>query len=220
MIQTRYHLFKKFLQYLQRGVTIFDVHSPLIADFTTEIIQDTRHYYAFSKIETLRQQLLTNTNTISIKDYGAGSKVNPSPIRQIRNIAKYAPVSPRIGQYLFKIAQWQKPRNILELGTSLGISTLYLASGQTKIPVYTFEGCPSTAQLAQTHFRQLKYNNINLFNQTFDEGLSAFSAAHEHVDLIYIDGNHQKGATLKYLYQLLPKIDENGIVILADFHWS
>ncbi len=48
-----------------------------------------------------------------------------------------------------------------------------------------------------------------------DFGLSA----HKY-DLIYIDGNHQKEATLRYFKQLLPTVHNDSVMIFDDIHWS
>ena len=222
MIQTRFHLFKNFIGYYFRSVTLFDIHSPLIADFVANVIDDNRNFYAFFKIETLRDQLLRNTTPIEITDLGAGSKANPNLKRSIRNIAMHAPVSPRIGAYLFKIAHWRKPAAILELGTSFGISSLYLASANTKTTFYTIEGCPNTAAIAQKHFTDFNYSHLQLINQSFSEGLKQLRSkiSNNSLDLVYIDGHHEEGATLAYFDQIQPYLTEKSLVIIADIHWS
>ena len=48
-------------------------------------------------------------------------------------------------------AEFGKPL-IIELGTSLGISTMYLAASCPDTTVCTIEGCPSTAAIAQAEF--------------------------------------------------------------------
>ena len=48
------------------------------------------------------------------------------------------------------------------LGTSLGISTAYLASGKADVKVFTFEGCPETAQLAEENFNKMNLGNIDI----------------------------------------------------------
>ncbi|WP_423818437.1 class I SAM-dependent methyltransferase [Salinimicrobium sp. TIG7-5_MAKvit] len=39
-------------------------------------------------------------------------------------------------------------------------------------------------------------------------------------DLLYIDGNHQKEATLSYFEKLLPTVHNNSVMIFDDIHWS
>ncbi|MHA6279828.1 O-methyltransferase [Salinimicrobium sp. CAU 1759] len=39
-------------------------------------------------------------------------------------------------------------------------------------------------------------------------------------DLIYIDGNHQKEATLEYFEQLLQAVHNDSVMIFDDIHWS
>lgn len=39
-------------------------------------------------------------------------------------------------------------------------------------------------------------------------------------DLIYIDGNHQKEATLRYFEELLATVHNDSVMIFDDIHWS
>ncbi len=50
-------------------------------------------------------------------------------------------------------------KTILELGTHFGLSTSYLASLNKKVHIYTIEGCPETAAIAEETFIQLKLND-------------------------------------------------------------
>ncbi len=40
------------------------------------------------------------------------------------------------------------------------------------------------------------------------------------VEMVYIDGNHTKNATLSYFNQLLPKVTSQSILIFDDIYWS
>ena len=220
MLRTRFHLFRKFWAYFWRSLTIYDIHSPFIFDFTKSIIEDQRQFYAFSDIQMLRNQLLEQKNTITIEDHGAGSKAVPTQQRTIRSIAQFGAVNRRIGQYLFKIALWHKPQTILEFGTSLGISSLYLASYDSRATVTTVEGCPNTAALAKKHFQILKRFNIQPHQQTFDVWITHSLAQHQHFDLVFFDGNHQAGATVRYYEAIKPYLKETSILIVADIYWS
>ena len=62
-----------------------------------------------------------------ITDFGAGSHVNDNKTRKIKDVAKNSAKNAKFGKLIYRITQFYKPKNILELGTSLGISTLYLA---------------------------------------------------------------------------------------------
>lgn len=213
-------LFFRFLQFYWKAHTIYDVHSPFVATFCQKVLQDKRQFYAFSYIESLRNFLKTQDQSISVQDFGAGSQLALKQERSIKDVARYAASSPRLGKTLFLLVHWLKPKTMLELGTSLGISTLYLASPQSNARVVTIEGCPQTASFAQRHFRQMGISNIEQHIGPFDEVLPAILKETTPFDLVYIDGNHQKEASLRYLEWLIPHLTQDAVVIFGDIHWT
>jgi predicted O-methyltransferase YrrM len=108
----------------------------------------------------------------------------------------------------------------LELGTSLGISTSFLASAYSKSNVVTIEGCPQTAKVAQQTFDDLKLRNIELIVGQFDEKLDSALTENEPFDLIYIDGNHREEATIRYFEQIEKHAAKEAVFILDDIYWS
>ena len=188
--------------------------------FINEILEDTRHYYAFTDIERLRYAQLQNKNHIKVTDHGAGSLVNKDEVRTVGNILKYSAISPASGQFLFRLCRYFKPDTILELGTSLGISGAYLACAAPHARMISIEGCPETRQLAQDHFGLLRLNNIALYEGTFEEQLPQALFRLKKLDLLYIDGDHRAGQSLKYFNQCLDYAHPKSIFVIADIHWS
>ncbi len=139
---------------------------------------------------------------------------------KISTIARRSVKPAKYGQLLFRIVNAFKCRNIIELGTSLGISTLYLSFPDTGNQIITLEGSPEIAGIARTNFERLKRKNIRLIEGEF--GVTLPKALHtlETVDLVYFDGNHRKDPTLAYFNQCLSHINENSIFIFDDIYWS
>ena len=106
----------------------------------------------------------------------------------------------------------------MELGTSLGINTAYLALNKdTK--VYSFEGDQKVAKLAAQHLAS--FNNCKLIRGNIDNTLVTFLADYEQaLDLVYFDANHTYEATLRYFNLCLPHAHEHSIFILDDIYWS
>ena len=195
-------------------------HSPFVYSFIREVINDKRKLYAYSGIEYLRRQLLEDKKTITVEDFGAGSKLNKTKERTIAAIA-YSSLKPKkYAQLLFRMVNYYQPKTIVELGTSLGITTSYLASGNTNATVYTFEGSSSVAEKARENFTTLKLENIQLTEGNFDDTLKAKLEEIGSVDFSFIDGNHRYEPTVYYFEQLLAKSNDNSIIILDDIHWS
>ena len=114
---------------------------------------------------------------------------------------------------------WWIGQTIFELGTSLGINTLYLAKAWTQGKVTTFEGCPETLKIAQQNFEKLKAN-IHTVEGNIDETLPEELKKHDKVDFVFFDANHRKSATLKYFHACLEKVDENTVFVFDDIYWT
>ncbi len=141
-------------------------------------------------------------------------------LRKVKNIAKYSAISEKFGEMLFRIIEHFKPETVLELGTSLGIGTLYLATANQSSKVYTIEACPETAKKALQNFKELNVKNINQITGNIDEELPKLLQKTDKLDFVYFDGNHQKDATLNYFYQCLEKAHNDTIFYFDDIHWS
>ncbi len=155
-----------------------------------------------------------------VEDFGAGSAVIKTNRRVVSRIAATSLKSAKFSQLLFRIVQYYKPKNIIELGTSFGTSTAYLASGNKAAKVFTFEGAPAIAAIAQSNFKTLGCENIELilgsFSNTFASSLPKINPA----SLAFVDGNHRKIPTLEYFNQILLIAHKSAVIIMDDIHWS
>ena len=208
------------LRFYFQAATKYDVHSPFVADFVEYIVEDERLFYAFPFIERMRARLHRNNFPLEIVDLGAGSKANRAKVRSVRNILRYSAVSDATGQQLFRLVAHYKPKQIVELGTSLGMSTMYLAAAAPNGRVKTLEGCPDIADIAQMNFQRLEFSNISLllgdFQNTFPKVLNEIT----QLDFLFIDGDHRAGRAEQYFEWSLPKIHAKSVIVLADIHWS
>lgn len=196
------------------------IHSPFIYDLLRNAIEGNEKSEKFEKIELLRKQLLKSDKIIEVKDLGAGSKVSKSNQRKVADIAKAVLTSEKYAQLLFRLVRYLKPKTVLELGTSLGITTLYLAEAVKNTEIVTVEGSPELARLAIQNFMRLGYRNIELKNSEFDLVLPKILNELRTLDFVFFDGNHRKEATLRYFEMCLPNINNNTIFVFDDIHWS
>lgn len=214
------NFFLNYAKYRFKADNEHDIHSPFIFDLYNDVICDETPFYVYDKIESIRAKLLLTEMEITIEDHGAGSKVNQANVRKIKDIAKNTLKAPKYGQLLFRLVNRFKPRNILELGTSLGISTMYLAAPSKEIKVTSVEGCSNTAKVAQVNFDKLNFKNIELVNDTFDNYLPEYLKSNNSLDLVFFDGNHQQEATLNYFNLCVEKTHNETVFIFDDIHWS
>lgn len=219
---TAFQLAQKYVAYYLKASNGkgHGVHSPFVFEFIKFVINDKKNYPCYSSIEQLRKSLLKNEDTIQVEDFGAGSTVIKSNERIIAKMAASSLKSPKFAQLLFRIVQYYRPVNVLELGTSFGITTSYLASAHANTNVYSIEGSTAIASIAQSNFDKLHLANIALSTGDFAIQLPDILKKLNKVGLVFIDGNHRKAPTLDYFYQLLKVSTAETILIFDDIHWS
>ncbi|MBR6065847.1 MAG: class I SAM-dependent methyltransferase [Paludibacteraceae bacterium] len=215
------------------------IHSPYLFRLVRFVLRDENAYYCFRDIERRRELLLACEDSLDVVDYGsAGSPEGLHVQRRVCDIAKNHLESARVGQVLFRIVNFlheeeKRPLNILELGTSLGINTAYLASPDSRNKVVTMEGSEAVLRVAQGVWKMLKLENIEwiqgniddtLYNiysvQNSDVSVQSSEAKDERIDLAYVDANHTYEATMRYADFLLNRLTEKGILVLDDIHYS
>ena len=211
---------KAWLKYRWRAGNRHGLHSPFVYRWYENIADSRKEYYVFNDLRDLRNELSLNTTMLPIQDFGAGSSLNNRKKKKVSQILSHSVKAESSGQRLFKMADMAEPGVILELGTSLGLSTLYLAMARKKSKVYTLEGSPEIHQLAKQNFEKLGAKNIMALEGNFDLVLPTLLSTLPEVDFVFMDGNHQYDSTLKYWEWLLPKLSRKAVVVLDDIHWS
>jgi predicted O-methyltransferase YrrM len=155
-----------------------------------------------------------------VEDLGAGSRVSSAKKRSVKQIAKNVLKPKKYSRLLFRIAKYYQPKLVIELGTSLGITTAYLSKGAPLSKIISVEGSNSVAEIAESNFNKLGCNNIQLIRGNFDVLLPQILREIFFVDLAFIDGNHQFQPTMNYFKQFLSKAKNDTILIFDDIHWS
>lgn len=196
------------------------MHSPFMFHLVLNVIYLKEEFYDFKKLAELRSQLAADETILSITDFGAGSRVFKSNQRKVKDIVKHGISNEKYARLLFRLVNHFKPNTIVELGTSLGLTTMYLAAANKKAKVYTLEGSKEIAAFAKRQFAKSKFDNIELMEGGFTDTYPALLNKLDVVDFAYIDGNHTKESTIYYFNQLLPKCNEHSVLIFDDINWS
>lgn len=208
---------KTYLSYWLDAVDEHSLHSPFLFDLYTNVIKPEAE--GIVEIEKLRGSLLKTHREIEVDDLGAGSKHTSDSKRKISDIANTSLSDIRFSLLYRRIAQHIGAKNIIELGTSLGINTLYLAK-KNDAKVFTFEGSETIAEIAQDTFEFASAKNIELIRGNIDSTLYSSLSRMPKADLVFMDANHQYEPTLKYFEWLLTKVHHKSIVIIDDIHDS
>lgn len=198
------------------------IHSPYLFHLVRLIISDDNRYYSWDAIEERRRAMLRAPKRIDVTDYGSkGQGATYSCL--VSDIAKNSLEAPSRAQTFFRIVNWlshetDKPLNIIELGTNLGITTAYLATPSTANNVTTFEGSGALVEMAQLNWRKLGLTNIRVREGNIDETLPVSGI--DKYDVAYIDANHRYQPTVNYADFFIRRAAQKSIVIIDDIHYS
>ena len=208
-----------FLQFLIKSTNQHGVHSPFVFSFTTKCLYAKTPSEKKTLFNTILKEVSHNKQTIKVTDFGNGSKVFKSDERKICDIANIAGISRKKAFLLMRIAAYFNAETILELGTSIGLSSSALALGNKNASITTLEGCKNTSEAATALFKKFNLHFIKIITGNFTETLPKVTSKTVY-DLIYFDGNHQKEATLHYFNSCLNAVHNNSICIFDDINWS
>lgn len=197
-----------------------NVHSPFAYNLCEEVFYNYNSFYDFEHLNNLRGQLLKNNTVLQIKDFGAGSKTFKNNSRKIKNIVKHGISTPQQSELLFKLINFLNCKVVVELGTSVGLNTLYLSKSNKTSKVFTIEGSAELSSFAETLAKKNNCFNIKFINALFDQAFPTLFKELEFVDFLYIDGNHTFNATINYFNLALPHKTDNSVFVFDDIYWS
>jgi predicted O-methyltransferase YrrM len=196
------------------------MHSPFVFDFILNVLNNKNRYHPPEEIEELRKELVKDQRPVEMQDLGAGSRVRASKNTSVKQLAKDALKPKKYAQLLYRLVKHYEPHTIIELGTSLGLTTAYLSKANPAAGITTIEGSQAVAAVASENFKLLNCSNIHLITGNFDVLLPDVLEGVPSLDLMYIDGNHRYGPTIEYFRQSLSKIHPGSILVFDDIHWS
>ena len=172
----------------------------------------------FKKLNQFRLDFITDKRKISFEEIGNKS------IMTVAEVAGRA-ASPEIWTHFFyRLSKASNIKNILEIGTNLGISGQYFIKaleGKNNAKFISMEGVKELCEIASTRFDLISdQNHFEVVHGLYDKSLKNIVISNIYFDLVFIDGNHRYEATLKYFELLKNNLSDNAIVVLDDIHWS
>ena len=214
------------------------VHSPYLFEWVRLVMNDENSYYAWDKIEEIRAQLLNDEWVVEFVDYGSGSPLPTSPskgrsrdYRRVCDIAKGSLAKKKYAQMLARLVNWLggmdngngvmgngEGLTIVELGTSLGVTTAYLAAMDKRNKVITYEGCPAVADIAKANWKYLGIENIEC--RVGEINVETLAKDLQRVDVAFIDANHTHAGTRAYFKVLVEKMQRKSVLIVDDIHYN
>ncbi|MDZ7738978.1 MAG: class I SAM-dependent methyltransferase [Bacteroidales bacterium] len=110
--------------------------------------------------------------------------------------------------------------DMLELGTSLGISTMFIGLGAADSSIITIEGCSSLAGIARENFKSSIIGNITLMEGDFEDHLPGLNDGGFNPSLVFVDGNHSRKPVLRYFSFLKKMVAADSVIIFDDINYS
>ena len=194
----------------------FGIHSPFVFKLVRDVIEERIPYYKYGLIEQVRGLLLKTPKTVYVEDFGTGA----SGKQKIAAIVKKSSKSKAYAQALFRLVNFYKSQDILELGASFGLTTMYLAAPNSKSKVVTIEGCKDIAEYAKLSFKRVGFENIKVEIGNIDNCLPKVLDGFEKLDFVFFDANHRQEALLSYFEQCLKKSHAKSVFVIDDIYHS
>ncbi len=209
---------KAYLRYLLHAKYHggFSVHSPFAYRLITEVMEEKLPYYIYEPLERRRRQLKRDKTKVHVEDYGT----RPSGERVVSDIANCSLKKRKYAQLLFRLVNDLHPKNVVELGTSLGITTAYLAKAASGGEVHTFDGSEALIDIARKTVETVNVKNVIFHRGNIDEVLEKVLKQLKEVDFAFIDANHTGEATKRYFNAILTKISPRTLIVIDDIHSS
>ncbi len=215
-----FRLAAEYVRYRLRSFKLHGVHSPFVYHLYRSVILHNGDYYAYLRLEALREKLLGDNRKLQVTDFGAGPKSGKKLVRKVKRIAASSAKPAKYSQLLFRLVNHFQPGTIFDLGTSLGITTAYMAEAAKNSLFFTFEGCPAVAAVARENFENLGIKHVQLVEGNLDETLARQLAQVESLDFAFFDGNHRYEPTMRYFNACLAKAHEYSLFVVDDLYWS
>lgn len=216
-----YRLFA-FLKYFlfARHAKGYGIHSPFVFHLITEVLRNKTDDVVVCNIEGIRKRLLADPGIICVNDPGAGSVILKKNMRKVSEITRHSSISRKYGILLYNMAKEFGNKVIIELGTSFGISSMYLAAPDENAIVHTIEGSDSVANLAESNFARSCFKNIVLHRGKFEEVFPLLIEKNGVPGLVFVDGDHKKEHVLNYFRMVATTAGEETVMIIDDINYS
>lgn len=211
-----------YFHYLLKAKKDAGLDSVLISSLTKEVLPH-RVSTAGSQIKEIHKSLKKDDRQVDYEDLGAGSSESGGGTvsRSMSQMAKISSRKYREGEFLHRLCAFLNPKVCLELGTHLGLSTLYQFSAVPESRFVTVEGAKAVALLArQTWSYYGTENSPELHVGNFDTVLPTLLSDGLKPDYVLIDGNHRYEPTISYARQLIKVMAGSGVIVFDDIYWS
>ena len=209
---------KSRLNFLLKSSNQHGIHSPFVYDLITKCFYDKTSFSAYHNLKVLRNELTHNQDLVKIKHYSEASKVFQSNHQKISTIVKCEGSSYKKQKQLYRITNYFKPKNVLELGTSVGLGSAAMAIASNNSIIKTVEVNKNISDIAKKVFKSYQLKNIQIDTSSFKDFFK--KSNYENLDLVYLDGTCDKESTIENFNSLLKHSHNESVFIINNIYWS
>ena len=184
-------------------------------------------------IEARRANLEACEDEITYLDFGAATKYaeqTPEEMYQgVERTRSLGAMSRRSSKpyrgtlLLLKLLRRFRPESCLELGSGVGMTAAYQAAAlelNGKGHLVTLEGPASIAAVAEATVASLGHGRVTVQAGRWQDTLADVLAANRPIDIAFVDGHHDRDASIAYFEAILPALSDGAVFILDDIRWS
>lgn len=198
------------------------IHSPFVFHIVRDVItpRTPQDSAVRAKAGEYRRRLYESKAAIVTGQIGAIA-TEPKK-RKVSDIARRTSTRDKYGRMLARLIADLRIDSILELGTSLGISTAYMAAARGSARIVTIEGLPEVAKLADENLKSAGFSNVMVINGDISEQLDRAidSLPGQKVGLAFIDGDHSKESTIDFFETIAKRHTGLSVLVFDDIYWS
>ncbi len=206
--------FQSYFKYFIQSKGAHSVHSPLVYKLYQDVLKPSRNY-RIESIESIRKEYKRSISSIHGFDFGKGKEKTNS----LSAIGKKSLSNPKFGAFLYLLCKWLEPSSILETGSSLGISTAYLASHNPNVPITTVEGNQGVSHVAEQTFQRLELENVNLVQGNMYEVLPDI-VEKTKPEIIFHDADHRSESVNFLMNTIESNLNSTKVIVIHDIYWS
>jgi len=213
-------MFFNFFKHWLLEIDNHSLHSPYLFNLYTSSIKSAKGIQPDSRIEELRKLYEKDHQIVPGDVFGAGSRFRKKKANRLSYITRRGLSRSKYSVLLLSLINYFKCRIVLELGTSIGLNTLYLSKGKFVEKVITFEGNRHLAEIAQSHFESIPDIQIDLVIGNIDHTFKKWLEQNKRIDFVFLDANHTAEATARYVELAITWLVRPFILVIDDIYWS
>lgn len=221
---TQFRNILNYIKYkaLSRHKKGFGIHSPFLYNFIRNVLIATDNTDdSIKDLKLFIRSKKKSKDKIHVKSQGEKSRVfKDNSSFNIGTVIKKSSLPEKYGLLLNRLVKYFHCKNIIEMGTSVGISAIYMACNNANTHIYTIDNDTHKIEIAKDFMKECSLDNIHLIKGTFQDRLSEILKKLGSIDLLFFDGDHHEERTIKYFAACLPYIKNNSIIIIDDINWS